>query len=114
MLTSRIDTHDSLHDLNAWSDCESMENREPESATTYEEYALHSVYAHDSDSPTEQVKVPTPEQLEAARKEINESKQRIDERLNRIKHTLTESNTLLGCTKRFADKFKKASKGGRI
>lgn len=83
VLTSRIDTNDSFHDLHEWSDHESMEPREPDSATTYEEYALNSIYARDSDCPSERSAVaPTKEQLEAARKEINESKQRIDKRLS--------------------------------
>jgi len=115
VLTSRVDTNDSFHDLHDWSDHHSMENREPDSATTYEEYALHSIYARDSDSPSEHSAVaPTKEQLEAARKEINESKQRIDKRLSQIENTLKESHMLLGCTKKFAEKFKRASKGGRI
>ena len=83
VLTSRIDTNDSFKDLHEWTDHESMEPREPDSATTYEEYALNSIYACDSDRPSEHsVVAPTKEQLEAARKEINESKQRIDNRLN--------------------------------
>lgn len=116
MLTSRIiDTNESYHALGEWSDSESMELREPDNTATIEEYALHSIYAQESDGPSEPtVAAPTKEQLEAARKEIKESKKRIDERLSGIEKTLSESNQLLGCTKKFEDKFNRASKGGRI
>jgi len=107
VLSSRVDTNESFH---SWSDGESLEQAEPESSTTLEDYAMHSVYARESETNP----VATPEQLEAARKEINESKQRVDKRLRHIENTLSESHMLLGCTKRFAEKFKKASKGGRI
>lgn len=92
-----------------------MGNCEPETTILTEDYMMPSVYAHDSDQPEEDTPpVPTQEQLEAARKEIDASKQRIDDRLDNIDKTLEANGALLGCAKRFADKFKKASKGGRI
>lgn len=74
---------------------------------------MQSIYAQDSDSPT----APTAsaqELLIVARKEIDESKHRIDDRLDHITQTLTDNIKMLGCSKRFAAKFKRASKGGRI
>lgn len=54
IVQSRINTHESdrsLLEFHAWSDCESMDNCEPQSSTiSVEQNLMHSVYAHESDT----------------------------------------------------------------
>lgn len=82
---------------------------------------MQSVYEHGSDISSENsflvptAPAPTPaEELQAAKKEIDVAVSRIDERLDQVDKTIAKHSKMLGCTKRFAEKFKRASNGGRI